>query len=186
MSWRVLLAGSAIGVAACGGDKAATLTAHWEAPDTADVRMAATAKWCVGAGRIDLRASVGDTGLGVVFYPTDSAVIAALYPVRVPGDSVAHRPSAGVAVRWVGKAEVQGWWGDSGSVELTGGWRSGLSGQGSARLASVDPDADSAPLTFRFHRVPLVVDTLCDVRVLPVAVPVESLSAGTPAAPGLE
>jgi len=162
------------------------LTAHWEAPDTADVTMAATARWCVGPGRIDLRATEGDTGLGVAFYPTDSAVVAGSYPVRVPGDAAAQRPSAGVAVRWVGKAEVQGWWGDSGTVELTGDWKTGLSGRASARIASVDPDAQPAPLTFRFHRVPFVVDTLCDARTLPVAVPLDSSAAGTPPAGEVE
>lgn len=172
-------------VAACGGTpRPGTLTARWGVKDTAEVTAPATARWCVGPGRIDLRARVGDTAFGVALYPTDSAVVSAGYPVRLPGSPVTFRPSAGVAVRWLSKASIEGWWGDSGSIEVTGGWPR-IAGRGEARLVtSRDPDS-ALPLAFSFRGVPLVVDTLCDQPTLPVATPVETDSSGPPPADGV-
>lgn len=172
-------------VEACSGTpRAGTLTARWGVKDTAEVSLPATARWCVGAQRIDLRARVGDTAFGVALYPTDSAVIAASYPVWARGASVAYRPGAGVAVRWLSKASMEGWWGDSGAVEVTAGWPR-IAGHGEARLVSFHGADSTLPMEFSFRGVPLVVDTLCDQRTLPVATPAAADSSGPPAADGV-
>ena len=161
---------------------AGTLTARWITPaDTATVTMPVTGRWCVGPSRLDLRAAVGDTGLGLAIFPSDSAALAGTYAILPPGGQVQVRPSAGVALRWVGKVLVQGWWGDSGSVVVSGGRLRGLSGTGQAWLISgLGPDSVTT-LEFSFRGVRFSNDTLCDAPVLPVAVPIEQ--PATPPAP---
>lgn len=174
-----------LGLAACnplgGGGE---LRAHWTVPgDTAvvDISMPVTGRWCVGSGRLDVRAAAGDTGIGLAIYPSDSAALTGTYAVFAPGGQVQVRPSAGVALRWVGKVVVQGWWGDSGAVTITGGRVRGLSGTGSVHLVSgIEPDTSIA-LEFSFRGLRVSSDTLCDAPVLPVAVPIEPRPA--PAAP---
>lgn len=179
----MIVAGCVVLIAACGRPpRPGALTARWGTLDTASVTLRATARWCVGAGRIDLRARTGDTAFGVAFYPTDSVAVAASYPVWQPGQPGALRPGAGVAVRWMSKAVIEGWWADSGAVELTGGW-SKVAGQGQARLISGRGPDSTIPLAFTFRDVPLVVDTLCDQPTLPAGVPnVPDSGTPTPAA----
>jgi hypothetical protein len=173
-------------LAACNPlDGSGTLTARWTTPtDTTSVAMPVTGRWCVGPGRLDLRASLGDTGLGLAIYPTDSVEFAGSYPVLEPGGQLQVRPSAAVALRWMGKVLVQGWWGDSGTVTLSGGRLRGLSGQGEASLVSgLGPDSVTA-LEFNFRGVRVANDTLCDAPIMPVAIPLDS--AGTLPAPGVD
>jgi hypothetical protein len=150
------------------------LTAHWTyGADTVAATMPVTAVWCVGAGRLDLRATSGDTGLAAAIYASDSSALPGEYPVMAPRGQLTVRPSAAVAVRWVGKVQVQGWWGDSGSVTLTGGAVRGLSGSGQVRLVSgLGPDS-VADLGFAFRGIRFRSDTACDVPSLPVGVPIE-------------
>ncbi len=146
-------------------DDTGTLTAHWTVPgDTAATTrsMPATGRWCVGPGRLDIRATSGDTGLGIALYASDSSAMAGTYTVLAPGGQLQVRPSAGVALRWVGKVLVQGWWGDSGTVTLSGGPVRGLSGSGAVSLVS-GRDQDSAiALAFQFRGVRVQNDALCD------------------------
>ncbi len=151
------------------------MTAHWTTHvDTATITMPATARWCVGPGRLDIRAAVGDTGLGLAIFASDSSALEGTYTVLAPEGRVQIRPSAAVALRWVGKVVVQGWWGDSGAVTLTGGKVRGLSGHGEMWLVSgLGPDSvTTLELTFRGVRVRN--DTLCDAPVVPIAIPVDS------------
>lgn len=166
-------------------DRSGTLTARWTTPtDTASVTMPVTGTWCVGPGRLDLRAAAGDTGLGLAIYPTDSVALAGTYPILVPDAQLQVRPSAAAALRWMSKVLIQGWWGDSGSVTLEGGTLRGLSGTGQVSLVSgLGPDSVTA-LEFTFRGVRVRNDTLCDAPVMPVAIPVDS--AGTLPAPGVD
>jgi hypothetical protein len=174
--------------AACnplGGD--GRLTARWTASgDTSTAMLTApvTGRWCVGPSRLDIRAVAGDTGLGIVIYPSDSSVMHGEYTVLAPDRGLQVRPSAGVALRWVGKVMVQGWWGDSGSVTLAGGLVRGLSGRGAARLVSgLGPDSVTT-LAFEFSGVRVRNDTLCDAPDRPA--PVSTDSTGTPPTPGVD
>ncbi len=185
MKRSAVLALSLVSAACNPLDGSGTLTARWTTPtDTASLTMPVTGRWCVGPGRLDLRATKGDTGLGLAIYPTDSVAFAGSYPILEPGGQLQVRPSAAVALRWMGKVLVQGWWGDSGVVTLSGGRLRGLSGKGEAWLVSaLGPDSVTA-LEFSFRGVRAGNDTLCDVPPLPVGVPLDS--AGTLPAPGVD
>lgn len=189
MSRWPLFTATLLVAAACGPlGRRGTLTARWVvAADTAALTMPATARWCAGPGRLDIRAFSGDTGLGLAVYPTDSNALAGAFPVLEPGAQIQVRPSAGVALRWMGKVDIEGRWGDSGSVQLTRGPGRALSGTGTVWLVSnLGPDSVT-PLEFSFRRLRATTDTLCDVRVLPVGVPLDSAAAAaTPTAPGID
>jgi len=162
---------------------AGTLQAKWTTPagDSATVIMPVTGRWCVGPGRLDLRAAVGDTGLGLAVFPSDSSALEGGYPVNPPDAQVTIRPGSLVALRWMSKITVEGWWGDSGSVTLSGGPLRGLSGSGTVWLVSgLGPDSLTT-LDFSFRGVRVRNDTLCDVPVLPVAIPVDSGATLPPA-----
>lgn len=167
-----------------GGD--GRLTARWTASgdtSTATLTAPVTGRWCEGPSRLDLRAVAGDTGLGLVIYPSDSSAMEGEYLVLAPGGRLQVRPSAAVALRWVGKVMVQGWWGDSGLVTLAGGRVRGLSGRGAARLVSgLGPDSVTT-LEFEFSGVRVRNDTLCDAPERPAAIPIDT--TGTPPAPGV-
>ena len=159
-----------------------TLHARWTAAaDTAELTMPATATWCPGPRRLDIRAAAGDTGVGLAIFPVDSGVLAGDYSFVEPGGPVSFRPSAAVAVRWFGKVQVMGWWGDSGAVSVAGGPGGPLSGRAVGRLASdLGPDSTAA-ITLRFRGLRVRTDTLCDA---PVPAPVQPADSGAaPAAP---
>ena len=141
-------------------DRSGTLTARWTTPtDTASVTMPVTGTWCVGPGRLDLRAAAGDTGLGLAIYPTDSIALAGTYPILAPDGQCRCARARPSALRWMSKVLVQGWWGDSGSVTLEGGRLRGLSGTGQVWLVSgLGPDSVTA-LEFNFRGVRVRNDT---------------------------
>lgn len=183
---RAGIAGLALVVSAgCNPFGSGTVTARWvTAGDTAVISMPATASWCVGERRLDLRASVGDTGLGLALFPSDSALVPGDFPVVVPGGTIQVRPTARVALRWMGKVVVQGWWGDSGAVRVTKASPRALSGSGVAWLVSgLGPDSVTS-LNLEFRRVPVRADTLCDIRPAPAEAPGDS--AGPPAGAGVD
>jgi hypothetical protein len=124
--------------------------------------MPATATWCPGPQRLDIRASAGDTGVGLAIYPTDSGSLAGDYSFVEPGGPVHFRPSAAIALRWFGKVQVFGWWGDSGAVAVSGKRGSALSGTATGRLLSgLGPDSN-VYLVIRFRGLRVRTDTLCD------------------------
>jgi len=164
------------------------MSAHWmTAADTIDLTMPATATWCTGPARLDIRASAGDTGVGLAVYPVDSLALAGDYSIVEPGGPVSFRPSAAVAVRWVGKVQVFGWWGDSGAVTLAGKRVGRLSGQGAGRMvSSIGPDS-TIHFTVQFRGLPVQVDSACDAPAPPAA-PRPDSGAPPPAlpAPGID
>jgi len=154
--------------------RSGTLRAEWVAVgdtlgDTTRVTLPVTATWCAGPSRLDIRATVGDTGLGLTIYPSDSAALAGEYPIREPDTRVTVRPGAAVAVRWMGKVLIQGWWGDSGTVTLAGGRVRGLSGEGTAWLISGLGRDSVTALEFEFSGARVRTDTLCDAPPPPPA-----------------
>lgn len=179
-----LLVGVVVAAMACTPFGGSQLEAHWRTPtDTADVRMPVTATWCVGPSRLDLRATAGDTGLGISIFPPDSSTLAGTYVVLEPSSQVEVRPAARVALRWMSKVLMQGWWGDSGSVTLEMGRMGGLSGAGSVRLLSgLGPDSLTT-LSFHFRGVRVQNDTGCDAPAEPSAPPPDS--AGPRPVPGV-
>lgn len=189
MRKRLALAVAVVVAAACDpAGRRGTLTAHWgSGADSASITMPATATWCPQPIRYDIRAFVGDTAFGMAVYPVDTVALSGGYSVMAPGGSVQIRPAAAVALRWMGKVEIQGWWGDSGSVSVTTSALGGLSGSGQAWLVSnLGPDSIT-PLEFSFRGLRVKTDSLCDVPQLPVGTPVDSpAAAGTPPPPGVD
>jgi hypothetical protein len=182
------LAACSLVLAACVPAGGGTLHAHWAtASDTADLTMPATATWCPAAGRLDIRASSGDTGVGLAIFPTDSGEGPGDYSIVEPGGPVHFRPSAAVALRWFGKVQVLGWWGDSGAVSVAGKPGGPLSGQGTGRMLSgLGPDS-TVYLTLRFRGLEVRTDTLCDAPPPPLAQPTDSAAAPrAPPPPGLD
>ena len=189
MIWRVVPIAALAAMAACNPEGGrATLTARWVvAAESASITMPATVTWCPDPGRFDLRAFEGDTALGVAVYPEGTTSVAGSYPVLAPGGPVQIRPAAAVALRWMDKAAIQGWWGDSGAVSFTSGPLGGISGSGQLRLVSnLGPDSVT-PLEFTFRGLRVKTDTLCDAPRLPVGIPLDSAApADSPPAPGLD
>jgi len=180
---RALAAAASVLAVACNPlSGTGTLQAKWTTPagDSAAVIMPVTGRWCVGPGRLDIRAAVGDTGLGLSVFASDSSALDGSYPVNQPDAQLTIRPGSLVALRWMSKITVEGWWGDSGSVMLSGGALRGLSGSGKVWLVSgLGPDSLTT-LDFSFRGVRVRNDTLCDVPVLPVAMPVDSAATLPP------
>jgi len=180
---------AALVVAACGPvGGGGTLSARWTTvADTIDVTMPATATWCPAPQRLDIRAAAGDTGVGLAIFPVDSTGVAGDYSIVEPGGPVHFRPSAAVAIRWFGKVQVFGWWGDSGAVTVAGKPTGRLSGQGTGRMvSSIAPDS-AIYLSLRFRGLRVRTDTLCDAP-LPASPPPSDSGAAPPAppAPGID
>ena len=183
---RAGMAALALAVAAgCNPVGGGTVAARWvTAGDTAVITMPATAAWCVRERRLDLRASVGDTGLGLALFPPDSILVPGEYPVMVPGGMVRVRPTARVALRWMSKVIIQGWWGDSGAVRITEASPRALSGSGVGWLVSgLGPDSVTT-LDFEIRGVRVRTDTLCDLQPTPVEEAADS--AGQPGGAGVD
>jgi hypothetical protein len=154
--------------------------------DTIDLTMPATATWCPAPQRLDIRATAGDTGVGLAIYPVDSTGLAGDYSIVEPGGPVHFRPSSAVAVRWFGKVQVFGWWGDSGAVTLSGKRGGRLSGQGAGRLvSSLGPDS-TIHLSLRFRGLRVGTDTLCDAAVAAPPPSDSGAPSPTPPAPGID
>ncbi|HQR18046.1 MAG TPA: hypothetical protein PK948_06730 [Gemmatimonadales bacterium] len=185
--WPLFVAlGAAAACSPAGGR--GTLTARWgSGADSASLTMPATATWCPLPNRYDIRAFVDDTAFGMAVYPVDTTALSGSYSVLEPGGPVQVRPAAAVALRWMGKVEVQGWWGDSGSVSFANSAGGGLSGSGQAWLVSnLGPDS-VMHLEFSFHGLRVKSDSLCDLPQPSAGVPVDSsASSGTPPAPGVD
>ena len=173
---------------ACGPAGGGTMQARWTTvADTFDVTMPARATWCPAPQRLDIRATAGDTGVGLAIYPVDSTGLAGDYSIVEPGGPVHFRPSAAVAIRWFGKVQVFGWWGDSGAVTLSGKPGRRLSGQATGRLiSSLGPDSTIA-LSLRFRGLRVETDSLCDAAAPAPAPPSDSgATPPTPPAPGID
>jgi len=79
----------------------------------------ADAEWCDSLHMLQVRATVGDTGVAIALYP-GPRIQPGEYPVRPPeeADSVSP-PAAAVAARWLSATAVQGFQAESGTVTLT-------------------------------------------------------------------
>lgn len=79
----------------------------------------AVAEWCDSLRILQVRATMGDTGVAIALYP-GPRIQPGEYPVRPPeaADSVSPRAAA-VAARWLSATAVQGFQAESGAVTLT-------------------------------------------------------------------
>lgn len=131
------------------GQSGARLEVEWTGADTGKLAAAATAEWCGNPPMLEITALQGDSGIGILLYPTDT-VRADSYPVLPPERADSSRPSGAVALRWFGEAAVKGFRSDSGSVVVTRSADGRLSGRFSAGLQSAtDTSRLHATGTFR-------------------------------------
>ncbi|MEP6572811.1 MAG: hypothetical protein ABJD11_08945 [Gemmatimonadota bacterium] len=134
-SWLLLTA--ALELVGCGtGSDGGRLEASWSGgPDTGRISAPAVARWCAPGHRLEVTAVLGDTGVGVVVYPTDS-VRSGTYKVFNP-TGAALRPGAAIAARWFTETAIRGAQGDSGTVTLETDRNGRLSGTVSAATLGV-------------------------------------------------
>ena len=107
----------------------------WTGADTGQLRVPAHARWCANDSLIEITGAIGDSGVAVAMLPRDSTVTQGDFPVAMPLPA-RIRPSARVALRWVGETLTEGYYGLNGTVTIDSG--AGLSGRVEATLRSVN------------------------------------------------
>jgi hypothetical protein len=124
-------------LAACGAPSGGgNITASWIGTDTGEVSAAANTVWCRDPRRLEVTAIDGDLGLGLVLYPSDTA-LPGEFKGFDPGADTVIRPAAAAALRWFTEQAIEGYQSDSGGVTLEAEARR-LSGQFRFRLRSLD------------------------------------------------
>jgi hypothetical protein len=117
-------------------DKAAYLDVRWTGADPGKISGPATAVWCSPRRLLEIRAVQGDTGIALALYPGET-IAAGTYRVVDPARAESLPPAAGVALRWLTRATVQGFQADSGVVDLERSAAGVLSGGVRIRARSV-------------------------------------------------
>src|SRR5512135_2924989 len=96
------------------------LTVDWRESQTGHFSAPLTAVHCAETGILELLAVRGDSGFGLVLFPSDSArVTAATYPIFLGTEVTVPRPGANAALRWFTGVDLAVFEGRSGSVTLT-------------------------------------------------------------------
>ncbi len=149
----------ALVVSACSGAvkgsaRGTRVEVAWTGADTGRLAGAAVAEWCGEPPRLEITAVQGDSGVGIVLYPTDT-VRADSYPVLSPERADSSRPAAAVALRWFGETAVKGFRGDSGSVIVAPSPDGRLSGRFTAGFQSAT-DASRLHATGTFRNLTVV------------------------------
>jgi hypothetical protein len=112
------------------------LEVEWTGSVRSRISGPATAQWCGLRRLLEIQTVQGDTGIALALYPAETLAVGT-YRVVDPIKAESIPPAAGIALRWLAQNAVQGFRGDSGTVELersTGGL---LSGTVKARARSV-------------------------------------------------
>ena len=117
-------------------DAAGRLEVQWTGSDRGQISGPATAEWCAPARLLEIRAIQGDTGVALALYPAET-LAAGRYPVMDPVKAESLPPASGLALRWLTQTTVQGFQGDSGTVDLERSISGQISGQVRARARSV-------------------------------------------------
>jgi hypothetical protein len=144
----------ALVVAACSGPASESvpggrLEVEWTGADTGKLAGGAVAEWCAAPPMLEITAVQGDSGIGILLYPTDT-VRADSYPLLRPERADSSRPAGAVALRWFGETAVKGFRSDSGSLIVTRSPDGRLAGRFSAELLSAtDASRLHATGTFR-------------------------------------
>jgi hypothetical protein len=130
---------------------------RWQGARDGSISGTASAAWCAVRKVLEIRIVQGDTGIALALYPAKE-LAAGVYRVVEPAKAESLAPAAGVAVRWPSQTVVQGFQGDSGSVELERSDTDQFSGQISARARSV-VDTQRIRLSGRFRDLMVKPDT---------------------------
>ncbi len=136
--WSTLLLFLAISCRTAPGNSAkmAYLDVRWVGSDRGKISGPATAVWCPPRRLLEIQAVQGDTGIALALYPGET-IAAGQYRVVDPPKAESLPPAAGVALRWLTPAKVQGFQADSGVVDLERSAAGVLSGRVRIRARSV-------------------------------------------------
>lgn len=130
------------------------LEVRWNGPGAGKISGPATAEWCAPRRLLEIRTVQGDTGIALALYPAET-LVAGVYRVTDPTRAESVPPAAGIALRWLGPTAVQGFRGDSGTVDLARSSSGQLSGNVQARARSV-VDNQRVALTGTFRDLTVV------------------------------
>lgn len=122
-----------------GPDKSAKvghLEVQWTGSHQGRITGPATAEWCADRRLLEIRTVQGDTGIALALYPAKT-LVSGRYRVVDPTQAESLPPAAGVALRWLTQSAVQGFQGDSGTIDLERSGSDQLSGQLRGRARSV-------------------------------------------------
>jgi hypothetical protein len=149
--WSVPLVGFMV---SCGSpvpkpDKPGHMEVEWTGSNPGKLAGPATAEWCGPRRLLEIRSMQGDTGIGLAIYPAETIAVGK-YRVVDPIKAESLAPAAGLAIRWLTQTTVQGFQGDSGTVELDRSGSGLLSGQVTAHARSV-VDTQKVSVRARFH-----------------------------------
>lgn len=138
-------------LAGCDGDAptahSGELTVEWIGADTGGLSARPLAVWCERDNRLKLTAVKGETGVGLLVYPS-GALGPGDFPAFDPGLDSAVRPGVAFATRWVSKKAVAAYQSDSGGLEVTRG-STGLGGTFTVRLRGLN-NTDTVRMTGHF------------------------------------
>lgn len=94
------------------------LAAQWSGAHAGHFSARAEGEWCDSLHALEIHATAGDTGVGIVLYPADT-LDAGRYSVHHPDVAdTAPPPSAAVGLRWFSQTSVLGFQSDSGELTL--------------------------------------------------------------------
>ena len=141
------------------------IAVSWTGADTGHLSVPALARWCDNDSVVEISGAAGDSGVAFAMLPRDSAVSPGDFPVGLPlHDRI--RPSARVALRWVGEMLTEGYYGLRGTVTVDSG--SSLSGSVQATLRSVN-NSKEISLNGTFTRVRIQPGAAASCGMAPAA-----------------
>ena len=125
------------------------IAVSWTGADSGELRAPALARWCGNDSLIEITGATGDSGVALAMLPRDTTLAPGDFPVGMPLPA-RTRPSARVALRWVGESLTEGYYSLNGRVTIDSG--SSLSGSVQATLRSVN-DGEEISLNGTFTQV---------------------------------
>jgi hypothetical protein len=113
------------------------LEVRWTGADTAAFAAPATAEWCDSLSLLEIRATAGDTGVGLAVYRR-GGIAPGHYPIRPPDSAGMAPPAAAVGLRWFSQTAVQGFQATGGALSLRRGPDGALAGTFAAKANAVN------------------------------------------------
>lgn len=133
------------------GDGSITVT--WTGSSRGAFSAPASGRWCVSDTLLEVLAVRNDTAVGFVLIAQDSARTAT-YPVGQTRVWTPGRPQANAGLRWLAPLELKGYEGFGGTVTVTSGTSTSVSGTIEARLRPINGN-DTLQLRGQFIRIPI-------------------------------
>jgi hypothetical protein len=130
-----------------------TVDLEWTGSTKGHFIASAVGQWCKADSMLEVTAIRGDTGVAIALV-TEDTLKPGQHPIVLPSVPVKWRPLARTAIRWIGKAELEGFEGSGGNVHVTELGRNTVSGRVDARLRAGNR-RDTLRLIGTFTRIPI-------------------------------